>query len=410
MNAEKTAGRLRQARVPWFDGARGYLLTMMFVIHYCITVDSNVLWIHHGMYLPVMDGEFFVLVSGYVCALAYYGAYRQNGVVGSAKSVLSRLKWVYLYQVAVSIGMIFMFRFFGDTEVEPGYFADFNRPLIDQIIPIFQLRAMPPYLNILMLYIVLMAFIPLAFWALERGARWSYLAVVACIWFLPETIKLSGEVIKHDWAALIANRLDSQIPYRDFVGLKGYFHPLTYAALFYGAFYLGYISRKGVKIAEEGPSRLRPSLFYVCLGIMGLGFVLTVLWQLNINGVLDISWATRELAQPDRAKLSLQALITTFAASYMVWYLIERSGPLGLFEPVSMFVRRFFMLRELQLLGKNSLFVYSMHVPVMYMTAWFIVVSDLKSSEIAKAIGLVFGFAALVSLTWLKARFLPKLP
>ena len=73
------------------------------------------------------------------------------------------------------------------------------------------------------------------------------------------------------WHTQLDHVIRSVFPYQKYIGLMGYFQPLTYATLFYGAFMLGYFSRKGVKIAETGPARLRPSLFYASLFILALG-------------------------------------------------------------------------------------------------------------------------------------------
>ncbi|MBB33959.1 MAG: hypothetical protein CME88_13395 [Hirschia sp.] len=391
-NAELAAGRKRSARVPWFDGARGYLLTMMYLAHYTFTLNTPIIWLHHGWHIPVMDGEFFVLISGFVCALAYYGAHKKNGMKGSFLSVMSRLKWVYVYQVAVSILMIFIFRYFGDTEVQPYYRADFNTPLLQQFISVLQLRTMPPYLNILMLYMALMLFIPLAFAALEKGWRWRYLAVIAGLWIFVEL----------GWHTQLDHVIRSVFPYQKYIGLMGYFQPLTYATLFYGAFMLGYFSRKGVKIAETGPARLRPSLFYASLFILALGVLGYITWRLKLIPV--------ELAVPQRQNLSIQGIVTTFAASYAIWFLIARDGLNPVFDKLSAATRWFFSIPVFQMLGKNSLFVYSMHVVAMFLAAYVVIILGFKDSLIGKLAGLAGGYAFLVAITWAKNRFLPNLP
>lgn len=389
---EAGAVKKKAARIPWFDGARGYLLTMMYLAHFTFTLKTPALYLHHGMYLPVMDGEFFVLISGYVCALAYYGAHKRGGMGGSFLSVMSRLKWVYLYQILVAALMILVFRGFGQTEVEPGFLADFETPLWRQFLMAAQLLDKPPYLDILLLYMALMLFIPLAFAALEKGWRIRYFAVLIGLWLFNET----GLHVKVDHV------VRSLTHYHEFIGVRGYFQPLTYAIVFYGAFFLGYLTRTSAKIADEGWLRLRPSLFYACLGFLGLCVALVPFYRLGL--------VPEALVVPDRKEISVQGLIATAAASYVIWYLIAGRDLGPFWARISGFVRAFFSLPVFQLLGRNSLFVYSLHVIAVFLSAYCVIILGLSDNFFAKIAGMLAGYGFIIGLTLLKNRFLPNLP
>ncbi len=382
----------KKTRISYFDGARGYLLSMMFLAHYCYTLQNPLFKLHHGNYLPLMDAEFFVLISGFVCALAYVGAYDRGGVGGSMVAVLNRLKWVYAYQVIVSVMMILLFMGFGQTEVEPGYLADFETPLWRQVLDAALLKQMPPYLDILILYIGLMLFIPLAIWALEKAPHWVYWATLIGLYAFVR----SGMDVTSDHA------LKTIFPYTDYFGISGYFQPFAYAIVFYGGFYLGWFVRRGRDITTQGPVPLNMTLFVGSLAIIAAFGAVSVL-----RLVMPVpEWMT----YPDRQAITIVGLIATATVSYVVWYLIARGDGNKWTAPLGMLARRFFTLPFLTLLGRNSLFVYSMHIVAVFITCYALIVTGLSDSTVMRMVGVFGGYGLLLSIAWLKNKYLPNLP
>lgn len=375
-----------KVRIAWFDGVRGYLLLMMYFAHYCLTLWTPVLYAHHMSWLPVADGEFFVLISGLVCAIAYAGPYQKTGAVGAFKAVLSRLKWVYLAQIAASVIVILMFRAFGEPSWRLGHMADWKTPLFDQFLAAFTLRQSPPYLNILILYITLMLFIPLAYMAIRRGWKWRYFAVLVALWFAAH----------FNLDAWLNDQIRSVFDYKQYFKVRGYFSPVSYACVFYTGFFIGYQIRQKKNLAEEGLIRLRLSWFLVSVAVMA-GFAVAA--HLSRMGMLPkVIW------DPPRDEISLQGLVVTAVASYAIWYLIAKQHVSRVLDRLGAGVRWICMLRPLQLLGKNSLFVYSMHIPIMYFAAYLVVIAGLFDVFPARVAGLFIGAGLLLVATLIKAR------
>ncbi len=398
-SAALVAGRLdsapesAKARISYIDGARGYLLSMMYLAHTHYTLENSFFKLHHGNFIPAMDAEFFVLISGFVCALAYSGKHKTSGMTGTLLAVLSRLKWVYLFQVMVAVLMILLFRMFGSTIVDPTYTADFTTPLTAQIFAAVRFVYQPPYLDILMLYIALMLFIPLATLLLSKNRVISYFAIIAGLWLFVETglAAQSDQIVKSIFA------------YDRAFALRGYFQPLSYAALFYVGFYFGFIQKN--KATLPGASLLKKPpvvLFWASLGIILVAIVSCLIWLKTGH----LEW----LAAPERQSISVPGFLTTLSVTYVVFFLMARTGYAKLTDMAGNALQSALSLPFLTLLGRNSLFTYAIHALIIFIVSYAIITTGHADSIVWKASGLVAGYLLILLFSQWKQRHLPFLP
>ena len=179
-----TAPAQKAARLVHIDGARGYLLIAMFIAHFNFTHWTPVIRFHHGNFSPVWDGEFFVLLSGFVCALSYLRPFSKGGMVACELAVLKRLRWVYLYQIIVALSMLYLFVSAWPMRLDSQYVPDLETPLFVQSLQVFTFAKQPLYLGILILYMMLMLFIPVGLWLLETTRTRLFFGILAACWLV----------------------------------------------------------------------------------------------------------------------------------------------------------------------------------------------------------------------------------
>lgn len=176
-------GPARSDRDLRLDFFRGLALLFIFIDH----VPGNALsyWTLHAF--GVADAaEVFVLIAGLSAVMAYAGGLAGRGLVAGARPVLLRARDVYaahLLVVAICAGFLAVAaRYFEN----PLYFEYINlTPLaydpLDAIWRVAILHYQPGYLNILPLYIVLLAWFPVVWWLANRNL-WLALGVSVVIW------------------------------------------------------------------------------------------------------------------------------------------------------------------------------------------------------------------------------------
>lgn len=169
----------RDLRIDFF---RGLALLFIFIDH--VPGNSLSYWTLHS-YAVADAAEVFVLLAGYSAVLAY-GTGLGSGFVSGSKRVLARVRDIFaahLLLVAVCAGgLAIAARYFEN----PLYFEHVNlTPLsYDPIAAIWQavtLYYQPGYLNILPLYIVLLAWFPFIWW-LARRSLVAALAASVALW------------------------------------------------------------------------------------------------------------------------------------------------------------------------------------------------------------------------------------
>jgi hypothetical protein len=158
---------VRDLRLDFF---RGIALFLIFVDH----IPGNILSYFTIQSIGFSDAaEIFIFVSGYTASLVYGGALLKRGPVIATAKIFYRVWQIYvahififlIYLALVSFNTLsFSDRTFGK---ELGAAKFFTEPYI-AVIRVLELRFQPAFLDILPLYIVLLASFPLALMLLRR--------------------------------------------------------------------------------------------------------------------------------------------------------------------------------------------------------------------------------------------------
>lgn len=275
----------RDARV---DVARGLALLMIFVDH----LPGNpvaLLTLHNFGYCDA--AEIFVLLAGVSAMMAYGKLFARDGAGPALRRIAVRCLRIYLTQAALLLTtlvvVVIWTRHFG---LRPTLVA----PLLDAGLPgILRgllLNALPGFLDILPLYIVLLAIFPLIYVAMRTSVR----------------LALAGSVLV--W---LAANFDHRLTLPNWLDANGwYFNPFTWQLLFtLGAALAQAMARHG------GGLPPRRWLAALCLAYLSFAFVQAAPWQ---------DWDLPDarlfaMEPPDKSRLSPWRLLDILALFYLLW-------------------------------------------------------------------------------------------
>ena len=181
-----------RVRDPRLDFFRGIAMFIIFIAH--TPRDAWALWI------PARFGfsdatETFVFCSGMASALAFGGVFASRGWWMGAARIVYRVWQVYWAHIALFLAIFVLMVAFdaaGDTlhgeRWKGSYVASLNLvPLIkrpdEQLLGLLTLTYVPNYFDILPMYLVILALIPLVM-ALARVSLWAVAFLVAGLWSL----------------------------------------------------------------------------------------------------------------------------------------------------------------------------------------------------------------------------------
>lgn len=168
-------------RDPRVDVLRGFALLMIFIDHIPRNAPASYTLHNFGF----SDGaEIFVLLAGYSSMVAYGGLFRRQGIRATLVRIGRRCLRIYLFQAGLLLSTLVIVRLWMDAT---GLLPRFGvRPLLEMglwqgLLRGLTLNALPNYLDILPLYIVLLAIFPLVYLGVRRG-MWGALALSGTIW------------------------------------------------------------------------------------------------------------------------------------------------------------------------------------------------------------------------------------
>lgn len=209
-NSVKAASR--EARDPRIDLLRGLALICIFCDHIPYNCMSFVSLWNFGF---SDAAEVFVLLAGFSATLAYGRVFDRDGAPAGLRKVLRRCAAIYATQVAlcfVTMGVVSLRTAL--TGTEPMFIGPLLSDGLDGVVRVITLQALPTYLDILPLYLLLL----LGFPAVLYGVRTS----------IPVTIGLSLALY------LLANRLHLNLP--NHIGRSDtatwYFNPFAWQIIY----------------------------------------------------------------------------------------------------------------------------------------------------------------------------------
>lgn len=366
-------GELKAARGPKaerdlrLDFFRGLALMFIFIDH----VPGNFLGDFTMKNFGFVDAaEVFVLIAGYAAALAYGGAFARHGFAGGTRRVGRRIGQLYVAHIVLLIvcvgGITIAARlfenplYFEHVNVIPFYHAPF-----EAIWRALALTHQLGYLNILPLYIVLLAWFPALFW-LMRQHRGLALAASLALYALPHAI-----------GANLPSFPD---------GNGWFFNPFAWQLLFSIGVLLGDMAARGIRLPR---SRV---LFGLAAAYLLFALIVIAPWTM-LPGLDEFRLVPGDLVAPvDKSTLSPWRLAHILALAYVVACLVKPQA--GWFRQA--------WARAVILCGRKSLDIFCLGT-VLSFAGMFVLVEAGRGLAIQLAVNAI-GLAAMVGMAWVLAR------
>ena len=149
----------RDLRVDFF---RGFALYCIFVGH----IPDHVLWVLTLQVLGPSDStETFIFLAGYSAAIAYGRSFERFGWAYAATAVLLRVWTLYVVHIFMFVAFVAQVSWSATRFANPAYIDEINiGAFLDEphiaVLDALSLRFQPAFMDILPLYIVLLAVLP----------------------------------------------------------------------------------------------------------------------------------------------------------------------------------------------------------------------------------------------------------
>lgn len=280
----------RDVRLDFF---RGLALLCIFVDH----MPGNVLGFVTVRNFGFSDAaEMFVLIAGYTAVLAYSTTFDRQGLWAGARRIGRRMRELYAAHILLTLVCALLLAIAARWFENPLYYEHVNLTpyAYDPLGAIWRtlvLYYQLGYLNILPLYIVLLACFPLLWWLMQHHLG-LVLAASAALW-------------------LAANVLGANLP--SWPELYGwYFNPFAWQLLFS----LGAIA--AVHVKRGGTLPRAPWLIVLAGAYCIFGFIVTAPW-IHIDGLEGTRLIDPDAIGPNsKSRLSLWRLANILALAYLV--------------------------------------------------------------------------------------------
>jgi hypothetical protein len=171
----------KPARDSRVDVLRGFALLTIFVDH--IPRNAPALFTLHNFGFSDA-AEIFVLLAGYSSMMAYGGLFHRAGIRTTLIRIARRCLRIYLFHASLLLATLVIVRIWMDlTGLTPrfGVAPLLQMGLLPGLLRGLALNALPNYLDILPLYILLLALFPVIYFGLRRGV-WGVLALSGTLW------------------------------------------------------------------------------------------------------------------------------------------------------------------------------------------------------------------------------------
>jgi hypothetical protein len=305
----------RESRV---DVLRGVALLCIYVDH----IPRDILnWVTLRDFGFSDAAELFVMLAGFASMMAYGRSFARDGARMGLRRIVLRCVRLYVFQVGLlllTVGIVWLWTH--QYNEEPHTLGPMIHGGVRALVPGLTLRSQPSNLNILPLYIVLLALFPLIYAGLRRSVALTLLVSVA-IW----------AVSNHYPTLNFTNAFD---------GNFWFFSPLAWQLLFV----LGAVL--AVIMAGNGGNLPRwPWLVALCLAFLTFAAVQTFPW--TAFGLPNLAPVPME--PPDKTQLAPLRLLHALALVYVA---LSWSGWSG--------TNRSLLLRGLEVCGRHSLEVFSL--------------------------------------------------
>lgn len=294
--AHPTTGKAKKARDPRLDFFRGAALFIILIAH----MRENWLFDWIPARFGVSDAaDMFVFISGYAAAIAFGGSFLRHGWLVGAARVAFRCAQLYAAQIMTVLIVAFItalaVKQLGELHyIDLAYLRLLFEDPQQAVIGIFTLTYVPLFLNIIPMYIVVLAMIPVAMLV----ARIHPLLVSALSFAL--------------WA--LANRFEINLVGDPSTNGPWYFNPFAWQLIFFVGFA---ISMGWIK----APARSR-ALQGVAFGVVVLGYLASYRGPAEVSALIDVyrDWV---VAHSDKTYLDPLRVIHFLATAYLAITLLQ---------------------------------------------------------------------------------------
>ena len=274
-------------RDPRVDVFRGMALLMIFVDH----IPNNALSLVTIRNFGFSDAaEIFVLLAGFSSMLAYGGVFDRDGANSGLRRIFLRLGRLYLFQVGlllITLGVVLIWT--THYQMQPRIVAPILNAPIAGLAHALTLHAVPSYLDILPLYIVVLAAFPLIYVGMRKNLSLT-LGVSAALWL---AANLGGNLNLPNW-------ID---------GKSWTFDPFAWQFLFtFGA------ALATVSTAHDGALPRAKWFAWLCGAYLGFAFVVSAPWAAwHLPSLQSLTMPT-----PDKTHLDVLRILDMLALTYLI--------------------------------------------------------------------------------------------
>ncbi len=366
------AAHRRDVRIDLFRGLANWFI---FLDH----IPNNVVnWITMRNYGFSGAADLFIFISGYAAAIVYAKMTLERGFVVGASRIVKRVWQLYAAYVVLFVIYIVTIGDVATRYAAPDIIFEFNiAGLVDHpvrtLIYGLLLRSRPLNLDVLQLYIVLIAFFPPVLWIMLRKPDWA----------------MTGSVVLYVVARALGWNLRS-LPDGDW-----YFNPFCWQLLFvFGAW-----------LALGGTGKCRSifrsqALFYFGIAYLAFAMVMTMAGRFPEFGQLFPAWLFDAFNPNDKANLAPYRVLHIIVLVSIVTQFVSKDWP-GLEWPI---------FRPLIKCGQQSLAVFCLGVFLSF--AGHFALSISSGSLLAQVLVSTSGLAILTLvayyLSWSKRQDEPS--
>ncbi len=352
----------RDLRLDFF---RGLALWFIFIDHVPSSIIGNLTFRNFGFSDAT---EIFVFISGYTAAIVYGASLHRNGFVHMLLQVLKRCWQLYAAHILLFVFFIAQItwvsiRFDNASFIEELNVVEFHENPQESIIRALILRYRPVNLDVLPLYMALLAGFPFLLWLMTRSRSLTLLL----------SVLLWAGVQRFQWA----------VPVYD-AGETWLFNPLGWQLLFVIGALCG-----SARDQDAAFLRWRPWLGWVAAGWLLFALFVTISWKYPpLNDWVEVvvgPW----LYPIDKSNLGIARLLHFLAVAYLVVRLLPEGAPVLGWPLAHPAIR----------CGQHALYVFCVSISLSFV-AHFVLVQFGRGMMMQVAV-MVGGLALMSALAYL---------
>jgi hypothetical protein len=351
-------------RDPRLDFFRGAALFFIFFNH---IPDNTLSWLTNRAWGFSDATEIFVFVSGYAAVLAYGGVAQRRGYGLATARIMRRVWQLYAAHLLLFLAFIAQIAYLSSQVGNPIFneemeILDFIRDPHIMVLQAILLRFRPVNMDVLPLYIVLLASLPLYLWALPKRplAVLAVSLVVYCIaWF--GGVNLPAWPSQQGW----------------------YFNPVAWQFLFV----LGAVAGSHNELVRK-LAQWRRVLVPLCIAFLLFSVYVVQSWNFTLLDQLMPRLLARAIYPIDKTNLDLLRAFHFLALAYLVALALHADSPIFRQRWVQPFI----------VAGRHSLYIFCAGIFLSF-TGHFLLV-EISSSVVAQILVSLSGLAIMVAMAY----------